>query len=200
MTDCLNDEISEAGRQWECDHPEGGISAEEGVAMAQYACEGRLFAGPAVPLACLREPGVSGGIGGRQAVRHGGNGSRVVAMAPATALRVGEHMIVIEELEDEEHTAEIELAVRGLTCICPVNGLTDTFDIAVRYRPMRGRVLELGAFRALLECYAGARIAHEALTVNILRVIVEQINPESLEVLTTWAPVEGVECIVRVVA
>lgn len=108
-------------------------------------------------------------------------------------------MLVIEELVDEEHTVDLELAVRGLTCVCPVNGLTDTFDVAVRYRPMRGRVLELGAFRALLESYATARIAHEALTVDVLTTIVEQVQPESVEVLTTWAPVEGVECVVRAV-
>jgi NADPH-dependent 7-cyano-7-deazaguanine reductase QueF len=107
-------------------------------------------------------------------------------------------VLVIEELEDEEYTVELEIAVRGLTCICPVNGLTDRFDIAVRYRPMRGRVLELGAFRRGLDLYAEARIAHEALTVDVLTTIVEQIQPASAEVLTTWAPVEGVECIVRV--
>lgn len=94
-------------------------------------------------------------------------------------------MLVIEELFGEEHTVELELAVRGLTCICPINGLTDTFDVAVRYRPMRGRVLELGAFRALLDGYRDARITHEALTVDVV---------------TTWAPVEGVECVVRAVA
>lgn len=109
-------------------------------------------------------------------------------------------MIVIEELEDEEHTVELELAVRGLSCICPVNGLPDTFDVLVSYRPMRGRVLELGAFRALLGMYRGATITHEALTVGLLTTIIEQIQPESLQVLTTWAPVEGVECVVRAVA
>lgn len=109
-------------------------------------------------------------------------------------------MIVIEDLEDEEHAVELTLTVRGLTCICPVNGLTDTFDIVVRYQPMRGRVLEMGAFRALLEGYASARIAHESLTVDVITTIIEQIQPESLEVVTTWAPVEGVECVVRVVA
>lgn len=109
-------------------------------------------------------------------------------------------MIVIDVLEDEEHTVELELAVRGLSCVCPVNGLTDTFEVAVRYRPMRGRVLELGAFRKLLDLYASARITHEALTVDVLTTIVEQIQPESVEVMTTWAPVEGVECTVRVIA
>lgn len=109
-------------------------------------------------------------------------------------------MLVIEALEDEEHTVELELLVRGLTCICPVNDLTDTFDVAVRYRPMRGRVLELGAFRALLDLYKDARIAHETLTLDLLTTIVEQIQPESLEIVTTWAPVEGVECTVRAVA
>lgn len=108
-------------------------------------------------------------------------------------------MIVIDELEDEEHTVELELAVRGLTCICPVNGLTDTFDVAVRYRPMRGRVLELGAFRRCVDAYQISRITHEALTLDVLAMIIEQIQPESVEVLTTWAPVEGVECIVRAV-
>ena len=105
--------------------------------------------------------------------------------------------MVIEELEDEEHTVELELAVRGLHCICPVNGMTDTFDVSVRYRPMRGRVLELGAFRALLDGYKTAAITHEALTVDVFTTIIEQINPESLDVVTTWAPVEGVECVVR---
>ena len=109
-------------------------------------------------------------------------------------------MLVIEELEDEEHAVELTLTVRGLTCICPVNGLTDTFGIEVRYQPMRGRVLELGAFRRLLDGYAPARITHEALTVDVFATIVEQIQPAALEVVTTWAPVEGVECIVRVVA
>lgn len=109
-------------------------------------------------------------------------------------------MLVVDALEDEEHTVELELAVRGLTCVCPVNGLTDTFDLAVRYRPMRGRVLELGAFRAGLERYRDARVSHEALTLDVLTTIIEQIHPESAEVVTTWAPVEGVECIVRAVA
>lgn len=109
-------------------------------------------------------------------------------------------MVVIEELEDEEHTVELELVVRGLHCVCPFNELTDTFDVAVRYRPMRGRVLELGAFRRLLDGYADTEISHEALTMDVLTTIIEQIQPESLEVLTTWAPVEGVECIVRAVA
>lgn len=109
-------------------------------------------------------------------------------------------MVVIEELVDEEHTVELDLAVRGLTCVCPFNGLTDTFDVAVRYRPMRGRVLELGAFRALLDGYAGAAISHEALTLDVLTTVIEQIHPEALEVVTTWAPVEGVECVVRALA
>ncbi len=109
-------------------------------------------------------------------------------------------MLVIEELEDEEHTVEVELAVRDLSCICPVNGLTDSFRVAVRYRPMRGRVLELGAFRSLMERYSVATVTHEALTVDVLNMIIEAIHPELIEVVTTWAPVEGVECVVRVVA
>lgn len=108
-------------------------------------------------------------------------------------------MLVIDALEEEEYAIEVELAVRGLTCLCPVNGLVDTFEIAVRYRPMRGRVLELGAFRALLGLYATSAISHEALTLNVLTTIIEQIQPESLEVVTTWAPVEGVECVVRMI-
>lgn len=109
-------------------------------------------------------------------------------------------MLVIEQLEDEEHAVELELAVRGLTCICPINGRTDTFDVVVRYRPMRGRVLELGSFRRSMDGYQIARITHEALTLDVLGMIVEQIMPESVEVMTTWAPVEGVECTVRALA
>lgn len=104
--------------------------------------------------------------------------------------------MVIDALEDEEHSVEIELAVHDLTCVCPVNGLTDTFSVEVVYSPMRGRVLELGAFRRGLEGYAGVAISHEALTVDILTTIVEQIHPAGCRVLTRWAPVEGVECTV----
>jgi NADPH-dependent 7-cyano-7-deazaguanine reductase QueF len=95
---------------------------------------------------------------------------------------------------------ERELRVRDLTCRGPVNGLTDTFEVVVSYRPMRGRVLELGAFRRLMDGYADATISHEALTVDVLTVIIEQIQPASLEVVTSWAPVEGVDCVVRAVA
>lgn len=109
-------------------------------------------------------------------------------------------MIVIETLCSSSISVELELAVRGLTCVCPVNGLTDTFDVAVHYRPMRGRVLELGAFRALLDRYAAVRITHEALTLDVVVTIVEQIHPAAAEVVTTWAPVEGVECVVRAFA
>jgi NADPH-dependent 7-cyano-7-deazaguanine reductase QueF len=106
-------------------------------------------------------------------------------------------MLMIDELEDEEHAVEIELIVRDLTCLCPVNGLPDTFTVEVQYRPMRGRVLELAAFRALLDRYADVSISHEALTVSLLTIIVEQIQPLALDVATSWAPVEGVECTVR---
>jgi NADPH-dependent 7-cyano-7-deazaguanine reductase QueF len=109
-------------------------------------------------------------------------------------------MLVIDQLVDEEHSVELELAVRDLSCRCPVNGLADRFDVAIRYRPLRGRVLELGALRTLLEGYQGMSIAHEALTVDLLGTILEQIHPESLEVITSWAPVEGVECLVRAIA
>ena len=109
-------------------------------------------------------------------------------------------MMVIDALEDEEHTVELELTVRDLTCICPVNGQTDTFTVRVNYHPMRGRVLELGAFRALLEGYRDSKITHEALTLDVLTTLVEQIQPAQLDITTIWAPVEGVECVVRVAA
>lgn len=107
-------------------------------------------------------------------------------------------VLVVDEIEDEDVSAEIQLVARGLTCVCPVNGLTDTFAVQVDYRPMRGRVLELGAFRKLLDAYAGVPITHEKLTHDLYATIVEQIHPESALVTTTWAPVEGVECAVRV--
>lgn len=109
-------------------------------------------------------------------------------------------MIAIEELEDEEHTVEVELAVRDLHCRCPFNGLQDGYDIVVRYQSMRGRVLELAAFRTLVGGFDEVRINHEALTHYVLVTIIEQIHPSGLEVVTTWTPVEGVECVVRVVA
>ena len=109
-------------------------------------------------------------------------------------------MICIESLEDEEFIPQIELRARGLTCVCPVNGLTDTFDVTVAYTPMRGRVLELGAFRKSLDRYAGRAITHEALTLEVMQGFVELIQPASLDVATMWAPVEGVECVVRMVS
>jgi NADPH-dependent 7-cyano-7-deazaguanine reductase QueF len=109
-------------------------------------------------------------------------------------------VICIETLEDEEHIPQIELRVRGLTCLCPVNGSTDTFDVSVAYTPMRGRVLELGAFRTSLDRYATRAITHEALTLEVMQDIVELIHPSDVQVATFWEPVEGVECVVRVVS
>lgn len=109
-------------------------------------------------------------------------------------------MIEVESFADEEYTPQIELRARGLTCVCPVNGLTDTFDVSVAYTPMRGRVLELGAFRKRLELYADRAITHEEVTLEVLQDIVEMIQPASVDVATIWAPVEGVECVVRVAA
>lgn len=106
-------------------------------------------------------------------------------------------MIVIEEIEEEEYTIELELAVRDLTCLCPFNAETDTFSVQVRYQPMRGRVLELGAFHRLMKLYEGTKITHEALTMDVFATIIEQIQPASIEVVTVWAPVEGVECTIR---
>lgn len=106
-------------------------------------------------------------------------------------------VLVVDEIEDEGVSADIQLVVRGLTCVCPVNGLTDKFSVQVDYRPMRGRVLELGAFRALLGGYSDAAITHEALTYEVYATIVDQIHPESVLVTTVWEPVEGVECVVR---
>ena len=37
--------------------------------------------------------------------------------------------MVVDVLEDEEYSVEVDLAVRGLRCVCPLNGRMDTFDV-----------------------------------------------------------------------
>ena len=100
-------------------------------------------------------------------------------------------VLVVDEIEGRGRVGRDPTHCAGLTCVCPVNGLTDTFTVQVDYRPMRGRVLELGAFRKLLDGYAGVQITHEKLTHDLYATIVEQIHPESVLVTTTWAPGRG---------
>lgn len=112
----------------------------------------------------------------------------------------GGMLAILDELVDEEYPPHITLQAKGKVCRCPFNGLGDRFDIQVTYVPMRGRVIELEAFSRYLDAFEGAEIAHEVLTQTVLSDLLETVVPAYCEVETVWAPVEGIECVVRVVA
>lgn len=106
----------------------------------------------------------------------------------------------LPELEDEVYRPEITLRATGKTCVCPFNGQTDTFSVELTYVPNGGRVLELEAFNRHLDGYSSAEIAHEVLTQQLLSDVLEMIVPAYCQIETVWAPVEGIECRVRLVA
>jgi NADPH-dependent 7-cyano-7-deazaguanine reductase QueF len=83
----------------------------------------------------------------------------------------------------------------GLTCTCPFNGRTDSATVVVTYQPAL-TFIELEAFAAYLAEFATQTISHEDATREILARLNEETEPASLTVTTTWAPVEGIDCIV----
>ena len=100
---------------------------------------------------------------------------------------------------DNDTPVEIELTAEGLTCLCPVNGRQDRFDVLIRYVPAT-RLIELGWLRAHLEGFAGVAVLHEPFTADLLDTLVNLVVPSYIHVTTTWAPVEGIGCSVRAVA
>ena len=104
-------------------------------------------------------------------------------------------------LAPEAPYRSLVVTLRGqLTCLCPVNDRQDSATVEVTYEPTSS-LIELESFAAYLGTFSARHITHEATTAEILATL----NAESgagcngLTVVTTWAPVEGVECTVRAV-
>lgn len=83
-----------------------------------------------------------------------------------------------------------------LQCQCPVNGLDDRASVRVRYRPSN-LVVELASFKAYLGSFSGQRVLHEEISEEIQRALRDLLEPDYLEVMTAWAPVEGVGVEIR---
>jgi NADPH-dependent 7-cyano-7-deazaguanine reductase QueF len=82
-----------------------------------------------------------------------------------------------------------------LSCWCPVNARRDFATVEVTYAPA-ATVVEIESFAAFLATQADQEMSHETATELIWRAVHDAIKPKSLTVATTWAPVEGVGCVV----
>lgn len=116
---------------------------------------------------------------------------------PGVAVSEGCIVSAVIEFETDK-PIEIELSAIGLTCLCPVNGRVDNFDVLIRYVPAC-RLIELGWLRAHLEGFADVPVLHERFTAELLETLTNLVGPSYIHVTTTWAPVEGVGCTVRMV-
>lgn len=106
-------------------------------------------------------------------------------------------MAAVLEFESDLST-QIELRIHG-ACLCPVNGKQDQYDLTLLYCPS-GRVLELGWLADWVEALRFAQISHEDLTNELAEAVISLLGPTWIKIETTWAPIEGVECTVRIVA
>jgi NADPH-dependent 7-cyano-7-deazaguanine reductase QueF len=86
-----------------------------------------------------------------------------------------------------------------MACRCPINGKRDEATVMVTYTPV-DMVLELAAFADYLVSFQARPITHEEATAVIANEVRWSVMSDEVTVTTNWAPVEGVECIVRVVA
>lgn len=102
----------------------------------------------------------------------------------------------IRQLFNQKPFSDLTITLRGrLTCICPVNGRTDTAVVEVVYQPFLS-LIELESFAAYLSTFAEQKIGHEDATREIIAMLKEEAEPNSLTVTTTWEPVEGIDCTV----
>ena len=100
---------------------------------------------------------------------------------------------------ESETPIEVRLSVTGLECWCPINRLKDKFSLCLTYVP-NASLIELGWFRRMLNEYADRRLTHEQVTIWIFDLLIELFHPTRLDLVTIWAPVEGVECSVKISA
>lgn len=92
------------------------------------------------------------------------------------------------------------VTLRGrLTCLCPLNDRQDFAIVEVTYEPTTS-LIELESFAMYLGTFSDRHITHEAATAEILATLNEESGAgcNGLTVVTTWTPIEGVECTVTV--
>lgn len=122
----------------------------------------------------------------------------VAQAAPGGTGVNGDRAPVVLEYESDLAT-EIELTVADASCTCPVNSQRDCYTVTVTYVPARV-TLELSHLKQWIEGYSEARISHEHLTSELAEWLIALLQPAYLRVETAWEPIEGVGCVVRIVA
>lgn len=77
-------------------------------------------------------------------------------------------------------------------CLCPMNSRHDTAQVEVTYSPT-DKVIELESFAKFLATFENEKLLHEEFTARLAATLTNSsIKPSSI--VTTWAPVEGVDC------
>jgi NADPH-dependent 7-cyano-7-deazaguanine reductase QueF len=90
---------------------------------------------------------------------------------------------------------EVAITYPAFTCLCPINGLTDTAEVTVRYTT-RTKTVELASFREGLEGYAETSITHEDFTAALAGYMAALLGT-FVSVSAMWAPVEGIVAVTR---
>jgi NADPH-dependent 7-cyano-7-deazaguanine reductase QueF len=104
----------------------------------------------------------------------------------------------IRRLLNETDCRRMVVTLRShLTCLCPVNDRQDEALVEVTYQPTAS-LIELASFAEYLGTFAKRHVTHEAATAEILAMLNEETGAgcNGLTVVTTWEPVEGIDCTV----
>jgi NADPH-dependent 7-cyano-7-deazaguanine reductase QueF len=106
--------------------------------------------------------------------------------------------MTIRRLLNDTDCRGLTVTLRGrLACRCPVNDRQDSATVEITYEPTAS-LIELESFADYLATFADRHITHEMVTAEILNVLNEETGAgcNGFTVVTTWEPVEGVECVV----
>jgi len=84
-----------------------------------------------------------------------------------------------------ERDYEVRCETPELTCLCPVTGQPDFAVVTITYVPDE-RLVELKSLKLYLWSFRDRGAYHEAVTNEILDMLVEAIHPRRMTVQTLW--------------
>ncbi len=76
---------------------------------------------------------------------------------------------------------EIELIYNGFVCICPITKIPDVATIRIRYIP-KDKLIEYESLKEYFKSFKDKEMYHEEVVEKILNDIVNELNPEFLEI------------------